>query len=98
MNIDIGKFAGFCDGVKYAVENTFSQAAKSEDKIFVDGHLIHNPQTLDMLENNGVHTYEDKEDMSILDGKTVIIRAHGVSPSRREALSKHAKKLVNLTC
>ena len=98
MNIDIGKFAGFCDGVKYAVENTFSQAAKSEDKIFVDGHLIHNPQTLDMLENSGVHTYEDKEDISILDGKTVIIRAHGVSPSRREALSKHAKKLVNLTC
>lgn len=44
-----------------------------------------------MLENSGVHTYEDKEDMSILDGKTVIIRAHGVSPSRREALSKHAK-------
>lgn len=98
MNIDIGKFAGFCDGVKYAVENTFSQAAKSDNEIYVDGHLIHNPQTLDMLENIGVHTYEDKEDISILDGKTVIIRAHGVSPSRRESLSKHAKKLVNLTC
>ena len=98
MNIDIGKFAGFCDGVKYAVENTFSQAAKSENEIYVDGHLIHNPQTLDMLKNSGVKTYEDKEDISVLDGKTVIIRAHGVSPERREILSKHAKKLVNLTC
>ncbi len=98
MNIDIGKFAGFCDGVKYAVENTFSQAAKSDGDIYVDGHLIHNPQTLDMLENSGVHTYEDKEDISVLDGKTVIIRAHGVSPKRREILSKHAKKIVNLTC
>ena len=98
MNIDIGKFAGFCDGVKYAVENTFSQAAKSENEIYVDGHLIHNPQTLDMLKNSGVNTYEDDEDISVLDGKTVIIRAHGVSPKRREILSKHAKKLVNLTC
>ena len=98
MNIDIGKFAGFCDGVKYAVENTFSQAVKSENEIYVDGHLIHNPQTLDMLKNSGVNTYEDKKDISILDGKTVIIRAHGVSPERRDILSKHAKKLVNLTC
>ena len=98
MNVDIGKFAGFCDGVKYAVENTFSQAAKSNSEIYIDGHLIHNPQTLDMLENIGVKTYEDEEDMSVLDGKTVIVRAHGISPKRREALSSHAKKIVNLTC
>ncbi|MEI0562827.1 4-hydroxy-3-methylbut-2-enyl diphosphate reductase [Brachyspira pulli] len=98
MNVDIGKFAGFCDGVKHAVENTFSQAAKSNDEIYVDGHLIHNPQTLDMLESSGVKTYEDDEDMSVLDGKTVIVRAHGISPERREALSSHAKKIVNLTC
>ena len=51
-----------------------------------------------MLKNSGVKTYEDEEDISVLDGKTVIIRAHGVSPERREILSKHAKKLVNLTC
>ncbi|WP_295156958.1 4-hydroxy-3-methylbut-2-enyl diphosphate reductase [uncultured Brachyspira sp.] len=98
MNVDIGKFAGFCDGVKYAVENTFSQAAKNNGDIYIDGHLIHNPQTLDMLENIGVKTYEDDEDMSVLDNKTVIIRAHGVSPKRRENLSAHAKKIVNLTC
>ncbi|WP_300369757.1 4-hydroxy-3-methylbut-2-enyl diphosphate reductase [Brachyspira sp.] len=98
MNVDIGKFAGFCDGVKYAVENTFSQAAKNDSEIYIDGHLIHNPQTLNMLENIGVKTYEDDEDMSVLDNKTVIVRAHGISPKRRDALSSHAKKIVNLTC
>ncbi|MEI0579989.1 4-hydroxy-3-methylbut-2-enyl diphosphate reductase [Brachyspira pilosicoli] len=99
MKVEIGKFAGFCDGVKYAVEKTFSQASKSSEDIYVDGHLIHNPQTLDMLEKTGVKTYEDTEDdMSVLDNKTVIIRAHGISPERREALSNHAKKIVNLTC
>ena len=99
MKVEIGKFAGFCDGVKYAVEKTFSQASKSNEEIYVDGHLIHNPQTLDMLEKTGVKTYEDTEDdMSVLDDKTVIIRAHGISPERRKALSSHAKKIVNLTC
>lgn len=99
MKVEIGKFAGFCDGVKYAVEKTFSQASKSNEEIYVDGHLIHNTQTLDMLEKTGVKTYEDTEDdMSVLDDKTVIIRAHGISPERREALSSHAKKIVNLTC
>ncbi|MEI0531437.1 4-hydroxy-3-methylbut-2-enyl diphosphate reductase [Brachyspira pilosicoli] len=98
MKVEIGKFAGFCDGVKYAVEKTFSQASKSNEEIYVDGHLIHNPQTLDMLEKTGVKTYEDTDDMSVLDDKTVIIRAHGISPERREALSNHAKKIVNLTC
>ncbi len=98
MNVDIGKFAGFCDGVKHAVENTFSQAAKNDNEIYIDGHLIHNPQTLDMLENIGVKTYDDNEDISVLDGKTVIVRAHGISPKRREVLSSHAKKIINLTC
>ena len=98
MKVEIGKFAGFCDGVKYAVEKTFSQASKNNEEIYVDGHLIHNPQTLDMLEKTGVKTYEDTDDMSVLDDKTVIIRAHGISPERREALSSHAKKIVNLTC
>ena len=98
MKVEIGKFAGFCDGVKYAVEKTFSQASKNNEEIYVDGHLIHNPQTLDMLEKTGVKTYEDTDDMSVLDDKTVIIRAHGISPARREALSSHAKKIVNLTC
>ena len=98
MNINIGRFAGFCNGVKYAVENTFSYANKSDDDIYIDGHLIHNPQTLDMLESSGIKTYEDNDDMSILNGKTVIVRAHGISPKRREALSNYAKKLVNLTC
>ena len=98
MKVEIGKFAGFCDGVKYAVEKTFSQASKGNEEIYVDGHLIHNPQTLDMLEKTGVKTYEDTDDMSVLDDKTVIIRAHGISPERREALSSHAKKIVNLTC
>ena len=98
MNIEIGKFAGFCDGVKHAVEQSFYHAAKTSDTIYVDGNLIHNPQTLDLLKKSGVETLTDSEDMSILSGKTVIVRAHGVSPERREQLKSHASNIINLTC
>lgn len=98
MQVEVGKYAGFCDGVKYAVENAFSHASKTDDTIFVDGHLIHNPQTLKMLEESNVATYEEGEDFSVLNGKKVIIRAHGVSPKRHKLLSEHAGEIINLTC
>lgn len=98
MRIEIGKFAGFCDGVKHAVEEAFLIASKSSDTIYVDGKLIHNPQTLDMLESSGVKTYTDNLGLSTLEGKSVIIRAHGVSPERKRTLLANSKNVVNLTC
>ncbi len=98
MRIEIGKFAGFCDGVKYAVEEAFLIASKTSDTIYVDGKLIHNPQTLDMLESSGVKTYTDDLGASTLNGKSVIIRAHGVSPERKKILIDNSNKVVNLTC
>ena len=98
MRIEIGKFAGFCDGVKYAVEEAFLIASKSSDTIYVDGKLIHNPQTLDMLESSGVKTYTDDLGANTLKGKSVIIRAHGVSPERKKILIDNSNKVVNLTC
>jgi len=98
MRIEIGKFAGFCDGVKYAVEEAFLIASKSNDTIYVDGKLIHNPQTLDMLESSGVKTYTDDLGLCTLEDRSVIIRAHGVSPERKRTLALHAKNVVDLTC
>ena len=98
MRIEIAKYAGFCDGVKNAVEKSFSYALKTKETIYVDGHLIHNPQTIKMLENSGVTTFEDSSPLSELKDKKVIIRAHGVSPKRLKEIKNHAKEVVNLTC
>lgn len=99
MRLEIGKFAGFCDGVKYAVESAFSFAVKNNnDNIYVDGELIHNPQTLKLLKENNVHTLESDDDLSLIDGKDIIIRAHGVTPERKRLLQAHAKNVYNLTC
>lgn len=98
MRIEIGVYAGFCDGVKNAVEKSFYHALKTKETIYVDGELIHNPQTLKLLAESAVVTYTDDMDISLLDNKKVIIRAHGIPPSRLLKLKAHAKEVLNLTC
>ncbi len=98
MKIEIGKYAGFCDGVKNAVEKSFFCSLETNETIYVDGALIHNPQTIEMLEKNGVVSLEENAPPSELKDKKVIIRAHGVSPKRLGELKSVCKQVINLTC
>ncbi len=98
MKIEIGKYAGFCDGVKHAVEKSFFCSLESNETIYVDGALIHNPQTIEMLEKTGVVSLEENMEPAQLEGKQVIIRAHGVSPQRLRSLRSVCKRVINLTC
>ena len=94
MHIEIGKYAGFCRGVKNAVNKTFDCARQSKGEIYTDGELIHNPQTLDMLESRQVHILKDK-DIEKARGKTLIIRAHGITPKRLAKLRSMPGVLKN---
>ncbi|MEK6795271.1 MAG: 4-hydroxy-3-methylbut-2-enyl diphosphate reductase [Spirochaetota bacterium] len=94
MRIEIGKYAGFCRGVKHAVDTVF-QVARSTDNVLTDGELIHNPQTLSQLTEHGVRELSGSDDLS---GNTVIVRAHGITPERMHELKSRAKHVVNLTC
>ncbi len=79
MNIKVAKEAGFCHGVKSAIDLVDDTIKNSQKEIFILGPLIHNPQVAQKLEDNGVTTVEDIE--SIPDFVDLIIRAHGVSDS-----------------
>jgi len=98
MKIEVGKHAGFCRGVKEAVNKTFFISRELGGEIYTDGELIHNPQTLKMLEARNVNVIKDGEDLKKAEGKTVIIRAHGVSPKRRSELESITDNLKNFTC
>ncbi len=98
MKIEIGKYAGFCDGVKNAVEKSFLCSIETNETIYVDGELIHNPQTIEMLKKNGVISLEENLPPDELKDKKVIIRAHGVSPKRLDELKGVCKSVTNLTC
>ncbi len=98
MNIEIGRYAGFCRGVKHAVDKAFACAREVEGPIFTDGELIHNPQTLELLEQHGVHVLATDDGLEPVRDRVVIVRAHGVPPQRLAALRAASREVRNLTC
>ncbi|MGC8603309.1 MAG: 4-hydroxy-3-methylbut-2-enyl diphosphate reductase [Desulfomonilaceae bacterium] len=96
MKINIAKTAGFCMGVRRAVDLALD--LKRQDPplpIVTYGPLIHNPQTLNLLESRGV---SQKDSIDDINGGTVIIRAHGISPQARLKLEEKRVNIVDATC
>ena len=95
MKVKLAKTAGFCMGVRRAMEIIMSEANKGNGKLFTYGPLIHNQQVLDLLESKGVDV---KEDISENDQGRIIIRAHGISPDEREMIRSSNLKIIDATC
>ena len=95
MQIILAKKAGFCFGVKRAVDIAFDLAKKTEGGVYSLGPLIHNPQVIGKLKSEGITPTEDVHSSDI---KTLIIRTHGVSPAVYRKISKTGYKLVDATC
>lgn len=98
MKVVVAKTAGFCMGVRRAMDITLDAAHKDKGRnggVLTDGPLIHNPQVLNLLKAKGIDTVKDGTDLS---GTTVVIRAHGITPSRREKLEAMGAKICDATC
>lgn len=96
MKIKLAKTAGFCMGVRRAMDMTLRITHQDRrGPIFTYGPLIHNPQVLELLKNKGVHVINHCEELA--EG-TVVIRAHGISPSERRKIRSQPIKLINATC
>ncbi len=108
--IQLAKYAGFCFGVKRAVDTVYDIIEKnSGSKIYTLGKLIHNPTVVKELEDKGVAVIDSGDFENIYrracDGERsiVIIRTHGVSKNISSALNEYAEKCDNfevcdLTC
>ncbi len=95
MKIIVARTAGFCMGVRRAVDMVLDAANQTDEPVCTYGPLIHNPQVLEMLENKGIHQLDHIPEA----GKgIVLIRAHGVPPSDEKALEAIGFSVVNATC
>ena len=95
-NIKLAKHAGFCYGVKRAVETTKKLKSENKNKeIFVLGELIHNSHVINELSNLGIHTVDE-----LPQGKTgvCVIRSHGAAPEVFENAKDKGYEVVDLTC
>lgn len=88
--IQIADAAGFCFGVKKAI-----QRAESLDRAFIFGSLIHNPQEVARLEALGkrvIHSLEELED------RRVVITAHGLDRRQIEEMKARNLEIIDTTC
>lgn len=96
MEIRLARTAGFCMGVKRAVDLVLDIAQhKGDEKIYTYGPLIHNPQTVDLLKQRGIVPVTD---LGSVEEGTIIIRAHGISPQERKILRDKGLKIIDATC
>ena len=95
-SIKLAKFAGFCYGVKRAVETVKKLKAQNPDKnVFVLGELIHNTDVINELEALGIKTITEVPEKG--DG-ICVVRSHGESPDIIDKIQKAGFQLVDLTC
>ncbi len=95
MKVRLAKTAGFCMGVRRAMEIVFSELNKGGGRLFTYGPLIHNRQVLELLRTKGV---EIKERINEGDRGRIIIRAHGITPDERKVIKASNLKLIDATC
>lgn len=95
MEVRLAARAGFCFGVRRAIELALKTSAEEKGPIYSLGPLIHNPQVVEFLQARGITVVED---LSECEGGTLIIRSHGVAPSVLAAAAEKGLKVVDATC
>lgn len=103
MEVKLARSAGFCFGVKRAVETVYEQiekqkAAKKKLPIYTYGPIIHNEQVVKDLEEKGVRVLESREELEALKEGIVVIRSHGVGRDICELIEKKGLVCVDATC
>jgi len=95
MKIEMAKNSGFCMGVRKAILKIVDELNSSEEKIYMYGPLIHNPQTIEVLKNRGLITINSLEN---LDNRQIAIRTHGIPVDENQQIRNNALRTINLTC
>ena len=76
MEVITAKTAGFCFGVKKAVDMVYEQIEKTGGPIYTYGPIIHNEEVVQDLESKGVRVLETEEELKALREGVVVIRSH----------------------
>ncbi len=106
MKVIRAKSAGFCWGVERAIQIAREEAQGGRRTVYTDGPLIHNKQMMNALGKEDVREvgdYQSNRELNLPekeDGKesVVVVRAHGISPQRREYLKGLGLPFRDGTC
>lgn len=96
MEMFLAQSAGFCFGVKRAIDIAYQTADESNNKVYTLGPIIHNEQVINRLKELGINEIDSLD--SITENSTVIIRTHGVAPEIYESLISSNIDFIDATC
>ncbi|MBP2031844.1 4-hydroxy-3-methylbut-2-enyl diphosphate reductase [Clostridium algifaecis] len=99
MKVVLADNAGFCFGVKRAVEEALNSKNKySEKRIYTLGPLIHNNDVVNRLKEKDIYPIELDDIDNIDKNSVIIIRSHGVSKKVFDIIKEKGISIVNATC
>lgn len=97
MEVLLAKSAGFCFGVKRAVEQVYEQTGCGK-KIYTYGPIIHNEEVVKDLESKGVAVVEGEEALKEIENGAVVIRSHGVPEAIYHMIEDNGLECIDATC
>ncbi|MDD7770740.1 4-hydroxy-3-methylbut-2-enyl diphosphate reductase [Suipraeoptans intestinalis] len=99
MEIKLAKTAGFCFGVKRAVETVYEEIKKNTDKkVYTYGPIIHNEEVIKELAAMGVEVIRSEEELKKVTDGIVIIRSHGLPKRVYRKMEESGISYVDATC
>jgi 4-hydroxy-3-methylbut-2-enyl diphosphate reductase len=100
MTVKLSDTAGFCMGVKRAMDLVLDVArSRGRGKIYTYGPLIHNPQTVELLKKREIIPIEDIDEIPAgEEDSLLVIRTHGISPEQRQKIKEKGIKILDATC
>lgn len=90
--------AGFCFGVKRAVDTSLEAKKSSTENIYTFGPLVHNKNVINKLSEEGIYEVNDEELRKVGNEDTIVIRSHGVAPQLMKKIQDTGAKVIDATC
>ncbi len=105
MNVVLANSAGFCFGVKRAVNMVYDEIERNRlcdevtgTPIYTYGPIIHNDEVVKDFESKGVVVVKDLTQLETLPKGKIIVRSHGISRAEYEAMQQKGFEVIDATC
>ncbi len=90
--------AGFCFGVKRAVDTSLEAKKSSKENIYTFGPLVHNKNVINKLNGEGIYEVNDEGLQKVSSEDTIVIRSHGVAPQLMKKIKDTGAHVIDVTC
>lgn len=95
MNVTVAPGAGFCFGVKRALKIAFDAAKRGDGPVVTLGPIIHNPQVVAKLAEEGLRVVERADE---IERGTLVVRSHGLPERVLDEVGRRGVEIVDATC